>query len=212
MKFEAFLKAFSTLPVIESVNVRHVFSNNKTMGVQLTRWVKQQRLIRLKRGVYLFSELYRKGNIFEPYIASALKRPSYLSLEKALEYSDWIPEGVGIYTCITSKRPDRFRNPLGVFDYKHLRTSLFWGYKAVTLNGQTALIALPEKALLDLIYFTPGSVSVDYLEGLRLQNLNTMKLGRLMKFARRFQKPKMAKAAQIILEYAKASRKSEKVL
>jgi len=45
---------------------------------------------------------------------------------------------------------------------------------------QSAFVATPEKALLDLIYLQPDSDSLEYLEGLRLQNLDRLNLNQLI--------------------------------
>jgi hypothetical protein len=69
----------------------------------------------------------------------------------------------------------------------------------VPLNsGDTALFALPEKALLDLIYLTPHSDSQEYIRQLRLQNLDTINMQRLREECDTFSGAKMAHACAII--------------
>ena len=62
-------------------------------------------------------------------------------------------------------------------------------------NGQQAFVAKPEKALLDLIYLEAGGDKTAYLEALRLQNLDSLDLGKLDGWARRIGKPKLRRAA-----------------
>jgi hypothetical protein len=79
-------------------------------------------------------------------------------------------------------------------DRKHLR-----GYQSLELGGgQRALVAIPEKALLDLIYLTPGGDSVEYIRSLRLQNLELLRMDLLHEYANLFGKPKMSRAADIL--------------
>ena len=60
---------------------------------------------------------------------------------------------------VTSNRPAIFKTGIGNFKYTHIQKSFFWGYSAATLNGQTAFVALPEKALLDFFYLRHGPVT-----------------------------------------------------
>jgi hypothetical protein len=74
-----------------------------------------------------------------------------------------------------------------------------FGYRQIEVGkGQRALIAEPEKALLDLVYLTPGGDSVDYLRALRLQNLDRLDRDALGRAGRGFTKPKLTRAASVI--------------
>ena len=77
-----------------------------------------------------------------------------------------------VYTSVTTMREGTFTSKAGKFDYRHIKEALFWGYNSVTLNKQTAFIASPEKALLDFFYLNRIKISLEYLEELRLQNLD----------------------------------------
>lgn len=208
MKWEDFVKKVGKLPVIDT----KLLLTGVKDKVQISRWQKAGKLIQLKRGFYVLSETHRKVNLFEPHISFLLKKPSYVSLEKALEYYGLIPEGVPVYTAVTSKRAAKFTSEAGVFTYRHIKQPLFWGYESVTVNSQTGFIAFPEKALLDLVYFHGIDISLDYLEGLRLQNVNKLNLGILLKFAGRFKSLGMMKATSIIKKYIEQNKRSEKQL
>jgi hypothetical protein len=62
---------------------------------------------------------------------------------------------------------------------------------------QFAFVASPEKALLDLVYLTPGADSSDYLRELRLQNSAAINLSALDELAERSGKPKLVRAARL---------------
>jgi len=151
-------------------------------------------------------------DIYEPYIASVLKKPSYISLQKAFEYHGLIPEGVPVYTCVTTKRPGKIITPIGTFDYRHIKNSLFWGYDSFTVNKQLAFIACPEKALLDFFYLKGLRVDGGYLEEMRLQNFRKINFSRLMEYARKFQSPGILRVAQVIRKYATKRKIEEKHL
>jgi predicted transcriptional regulator of viral defense system len=211
MEWESFLKITRGLPLIDTENVVVGSSDPASVQVQISRWHKAGKIIQLKKGIYLLAEPYRKIEVYEPYLAAVLKRPSYISLEKALEYHNVIPEAVSVYTSVTTKRGARFESEAGIFDYKHIQESLFWGYASHTVNQQTSFIAVPEKALLDFFYLKKVKISLDYLIEMRLQNLASIDIKKLEAYARRFAKPAMMTVAAVIKEYA-VSAQTEKVL
>lgn len=212
MKLEELIKRVRGLPLIDAENLLAGVTNPAAVKVQLSRWRKSGKLIKLKNNIYLLAESFRKVDIYEPYIASVLKKPSYISLEKAFEYHGLIPEGVPVYTCVTTKRPGKITSPIGTFDYRHIKNSLFWGYGSFTVNKQTAFIATPEKALLDFFYLKGLRVDEGYLEEMRLQNVRKINSSKLIEYAERFESPGILKTAQIINRYAAKLKKEEKHL
>lgn len=212
MKWENFLKITGNLPVIETELLLTGVSEPDAINVQISRWTRTGKLIKVKRGVYLLSQEYRKVDVYEPYLAVLLKTPSYISLEKSLEYYGLIPEAVPVYTCITTGRTTRFVSPVGIFDYKHIKNSLFWGYNSVTVNKQTVFFALPEKALLDFFFLKGTNSPFGFIEELRLQNLEKINLERLSRFAQQFKKPGMLNIAKMLNNYICSQREKEKTL
>ncbi len=212
MKLGDFLKCVRGLPVIDAKNLLAGITNPAAINVQLSRWHKSGKLIKLRNNIYLLAENFRKVDIYEPYIASVLKKPSYISLEKAFEYYGLIPEAVPVYTSVTTKRPGKIITPIGTFDYRHIKNSLFWGYKPVTVNKQLAFIAYPEKALLDFFYLKGLHIDSGYLDEMRLQNLEDVNFERLLKFAERFKSPGVLRMAEFIKKYAMRQKKEERSL
>lgn len=212
MNFEKLLKRFGRTPVIETENLRIGTSNRAPIHVQLSRWRQSGKITQLRRGIYVLADPYRKVELFDFHLAAVIEKPSYVSLEKALEYHDLIPEGVGVFTSVTTKRPHKFTTPLGVFDYRHVQPSLFWGYDSVIVNRQTAFVAKPEKALLDMFYLKALSASPAFIEELRLQNLGKISLRRLSAYAEAFGKPKIRQAARLIEKHVRFRLKEEKKL
>lgn len=212
MKWTEFIKLVGGLPVIDTEILLTGVSKPEPLKVQISRWQKAGKLIQIKRSIYLLAEPYRKVEVYEPYLASILKRPSYISLEKALEYHGLIPEAVPVYTSVTTKRPEKIISKVGVFDYRHIKSFLFWGYDSVTVNRQTAFIASPEKALLDFFYLKKVSISPEYLKEMRLQNVKKINLNKLFEYAKRFGKPGILRVAETIKGYIKSYDDEEKTL
>ena len=212
MKLDEFIKKYSNLPVIDTENLLAGKSAPSPIRVQISRWVRSGKLIQIKRGIYLLAKEYRKMDVYEPYLASILEKPSYISLEKALEYHGLIPEGVPVYTLVTTKRPCRLVSSVGTFDYRHIKSSLFWGYSSISVKVQTAFMASAEKALLDLFYLRGMNVSFEYLDGMRLQNIEKINIDTLEKYAIRFDKPGMTRAAGVVKKYISAQTEENELL
>ena len=141
-----------------------------------------------------------------------MRRPSYVSLQSALAYHGVIPESVPTVTSVTTGRPGRWETDLGDFLYRHLKPGLFWGYRRVDVDGGSgAYIALPEKALLDLFYFTSGPIRAAFVRGLRLAP-DVLDWRRLREFAERAGKPKLKRAAAVTARVLEEERKGEIVL
>jgi predicted transcriptional regulator of viral defense system len=212
MKWDDFLDKYAEMPVIDTDTLTAGITDSGPLKVQLSRWVKAEKLIQAKRGIYLLAEKYRRTALYEPYLASLLKRPSYISLEKALEYHGLIPEAVPVFTSLTTKRQGRFASEAGTFVYRHIKTPLFWGYESVTVNRQVGFIASPEKALLDLLYLNGMKISQAYLRGLRLQNVGKINKIKLLADAKRFRSAGILRAAKAVETYIGSYRDEEKTL
>jgi len=147
----------------------------KVYPYQLSVWVKKAYLIKLKNGLYLFAD--KQDSILIEQLAFNIYQPSYISLEWALSGYGLIPEMVYNATSITSKTTREYKNDLGTFIYKHIKKELFFGYQKISKNNQIHLLAEPEKALLDYLYFNASKIkNKNDIEGLRLNNFNLQKL------------------------------------
>lgn len=127
-----------------------------SMRVQLSRLCKNKKIIRLKRNLYTFPDNHSSAFLLGQQMIS----PSYYSLESVLSWSGIIPEGVVVYTLVTSKKPQQYVNEFGTYSYRHLPPRLFFG---VEQRKDGVWIATPEKALLDYLYlnsakFQPNNV------------------------------------------------------
>lgn len=86
-------------------------------------------------------------------IANHIYEPSYVSLETALRYYNFIPEIVPSITSVSTKKTQSFIGEVGTFRYHRLHPSRFWGYQLIKYQWRPILIAEPEKALLDYLYY-----------------------------------------------------------
>jgi predicted transcriptional regulator of viral defense system len=137
---------------------------------QLDRWIKSGRIIKLRRGVYMLMQPYAGSAAHPFYIANALNRASYVSLQSALSHYGMIPEYVPVTTSITTGRPEEVDTPMGRFHFRHVGRRLFFGFYEIEITqNQLILLASRSKALVDLLYLTPHSDEIEYLSELRLE-------------------------------------------
>ena len=166
---------------------------------QLDRWVKSGRLIQLRRGVYSVAPPYRAEAPHPFLVANHLRKPSYVSLQSALSYYGMIPEVVPVTTSVTTARPETLETPLGSFVFRHLKKTAFFGYAQTEISRrQSAFLASPEKALLDLLYLTPESDSLAYLEELRFEPTDHFDWDALSLHAERYHSPKLKRAVEVL--------------
>jgi len=199
MRWEELLSFVGDEPVFRS----SLFITGPTVSAniprQLSRWVSSGRLIQLRKGLYTLAEPYCKIKPHPFLIANKMKRASYVSMQSALVYHGLIPEYVPSVTSVSTGRPERVSTLLGNYIFRHIKTTWFYDYRNIDIGqGQSAFIASPEKALLDLVYLTPGSDNIAYLTELRLQNAEVLDLTRMIQLAEKSGSHKLIRAARKI--------------
>lgn len=165
MNFQIFRKTFSSQKVFSTRDIEKEWADFNF--VNLVNWQDKGYLTKLRNTWYTFPDaLSSEDDLY--FIANQLRKPSYISLETALRYYNWIPESVFSVTSVTTSKPVRWRTPLGYFSYRSVQPRLFFGYQTVKGQSSTFNIAEPEKTLLDLLYFHPELSEEVAFEGLRL--------------------------------------------
>lgn len=166
---------------------------------QLTYWKNSGRVIQLRRGLYALAPPYQKVRPHPFLIANRMVSGSYVSCQSALAYAGLIPEWVPMVTSVSTGRPGIWKTPLGEYWCRHIRKGLFFGYHHVeVMPGQRAFVAEPEKALLDLIHLQPDGDSEEYLNSLRLQNLEAFNFDTFADLAERGGRPKLTRAISVV--------------
>lgn len=188
-------------PVFSSSLLKVAGIKTSQMEIQLVRWVKSGRLLKLRRGVYVLGKPYRKIEPHPFLTANRLRRNSYVSFQSVLGYYDLIPEHIPVVTSATTGRSETVKTPLGFFIFRHLKTGVFSGFKQIKVaERQQAVMATPEKALVDLLYLTTESDSDGYIEELRLQNTEILSADKLAQDAEATGSRKVKRAVKKILE------------
>lgn len=166
--------------------------------LQLDRWEKAGKVIKIAKGVYTLAPPYIKIKP-APFAISAVLRPaSYISLQSALGLYGLIPEHVPSVTALTTGRPWEIHSPCGRFLFRHVKAPLFFGYKQQVMDGQPFFLATPEKALLDLLYMTADSANAAYIDALRLQNGHLLNPESLQATAEKMKNKKIDRAVALV--------------
>ncbi len=162
------MEDFGIVPVDYNVIVNAI-GNYKSPKDKISKMEKDGELIRLKKGLFVFSPEYSKQVLSKELIANHLYGPSYVSAESALSHYSLIPERVYLTKSVCAKRSKKFITGLGTFEYYRVPETYFpIGIKnEIVDNDYAFLIATPEKALADIILLTAG---------LRIQSKKAMEI------------------------------------
>jgi hypothetical protein len=150
---------------IRSIISREIFDYTQLMSVLseyskprdvVTRLLKQGKIIRIKKGLYIFGELWRRSSVPGEVLAGLIYGPSAISLDYALSWYGLIPERVYTVTSITTGRSRQFDTPAGIYSYHQISAGRFSA--GLTLqNGQEGrwFLVEPLKALADKVFCDP---------------------------------------------------------
>lgn len=170
MQFRELEKHFKGHQLITIQDIRNVFGT--VSRVQLSRWEDKKWLIRIRQGQYILGSTI--GQLDLELLANEIKN-SYISLEYALSYYNFIPEITQSITCVTTERSEDIETPVGLFIYHHVKPALFSGYQLIgsKRTDRKIKMAFPTKALFDYIYLK-GSADFVSFDQLRL-NFNEVR-------------------------------------
>lgn len=116
----------------------------------LQRYAKRGLVARVKKGLYLV--LSKKPP--DMFIANKLCSPSYVSFSYALSYYHIIPEAVYTVTSAAAASTREFDVLGRLFSFSKIKAKAYTGYTPIKIDNYTILLATPEKALADFLYFT----------------------------------------------------------
>lgn len=141
-----------------------------SLHTTLHRLVARGVLRRLRKGVFLCP-----GKPLDPFaLANLLRRPSYISLESALNLHGLLVQTPRVVTSVTTGRPGHLRAGGHEFAYRHLTPRLWFGFER---NGDF-LMASPEKAFLDWLYLASRADRPGLLDDLAWRRLDRQRLER----------------------------------
>lgn len=131
--------------------------NRQTLYKRIQRLTKNKILQKLIKGKYYFT----LNNTNDFTMANFLYQPSYVSMQSALSFHSIMTGFSYQITSIGIKKPKNFVIDGKDFIYSRIIPKFFWGWE----KKEDFLMAKPEKALLDYVYFaSKGLVTIDWEE------------------------------------------------
>lgn len=181
---------------------------------KITEMLRRQEIVRVKKGLYLFGERFRRGPYSRELLANLIYGPSYISLEYALHYYGLIPERVETVTSVAYGRARRFETPVGLFTYQSAPLRGFQrGVQRIELEDELAfLIAVPEKALAEKVraergvgIMTQHEMKTYIFENLRIDPsvLVTLQIDQLQDIAQRYRSRRIHLLSQCVQRFRK---------
>ena len=169
----------------------------------LTRWVKQNLLVKLRNSWYSFPDYVNMSNI-QYFVSNKIYSPSYISLHSALAFYGIIPEAIVQTTAVSSLKKANFENNFGSFSYQQILPELMFGNEQKPfLNKHSLLFATPEKAILDLLYLYPQYNSEQEIIELRFDEefmQEDLNVERLNEFTEKFQSKVLRSRVNLLLK------------
>jgi predicted transcriptional regulator of viral defense system len=165
----------------------HYLKEYKKPRDKISLLLKNESIIRIRKGIYIFGPQYQKRAISLEILASLIYSPSYISLEYALSKYGLIPERVVTVTSICLSRSKTFQTPLAPFSYSKRSSSVYpLGLTSLEIPQEGGyLMATPEKALVDFISQVKGISTVNEMqehlyENLRMEPADLKKLNKIL--------------------------------
>ena len=163
MKYLEFYQQLKPFGVFSTLDIKKIYPRFDKR--RLVEWQGKGYITKVKRAYYYFNDI-EVNESFLYKIANKIYAPSYISMESALTYYGFIPEGVFITTSVTTMNTAKQETGLGRFTFQHLKPELFFAYQIVSMNDNRIKIAEPEKAILDYLYLRKVP-DIETLQGLR---------------------------------------------
>jgi len=189
MTKDDFVRIFQSMSFFSLDQVVQTFGQSRSvMYTTLWRLEKKGVIMSLRNGLYALTDPYRQAPLHAAGCSGAIYPGSCISTWWAMRWYGLSTRSVESVTAVSASKTRFFINPLGRFEYRALERKLLFGMVDLIIGQMPVRIALPEKALTDLIYLYTGVVhTVDYF----LLDLNPLALARLdwrrvENFARRY--------------------------
>jgi len=154
----------------------------------VTKLVQNGWLIRIKRGLYVISDLSTRGFLtLSPYVVANLLVPqSYVSFESALQQYGMFDQLTDKTVSVSLKMYKAVK--LNAIEYSFVKTKpeYYFGWQEIQIDNQTARVATPEKALIDIVNFHKSQYSIDLVIEKLLEHKNDLDMVRLDDYISRF--------------------------
>lgn len=184
MNYLEFEKSIKEFPVfsIKDIKKRYPDFDNR----RLVEWQQKGYIQKIRREYYCLRERVNNEQ-FLFFASNKIYSPSYVSMESALAFYNFIPEGVFMTTSVSTRNTANYSTAVGNFSYNNIKPSLFFGYRLIKGDGFSIKIAEPEKVILDFLYLK----KLNSKDGIKAIRLNEIQINELVEFDKLKQYQKM---------------------
>jgi predicted transcriptional regulator of viral defense system len=159
--------------------------NRQYLRKRINKLTKQGWLKRIKKGVFVMSDLSTRGTLAVSHkaVVNILVEEAYISFETALQHHG-LYDQLGININAVSLKQYK-TTTIDRITYNFIKTQprYFYGWDTHDIDGQAVKIASIEKALIDLIQFHRNRYSTDLVLEKTLAFNNDIRLQRLVEYA-----------------------------
>ena len=123
--------------------------------IRINKLVKQGWLKRVKKGVFVISDLSSRGSlsISHKAIVNLLVQEAYISFETALQHHGLYDQLLASINSVSLKQYKSTTIDNTIFNFIKTQQRYFYGWEIEDIDGQSVKIAHIEKALIDLLQF-----------------------------------------------------------
>jgi predicted transcriptional regulator of viral defense system len=201
MNFQTFRTTFQHYPIISRTEIKKLYPAFDAKN--LVYWQKKRYVQKIKNSWYRLTEMpLDTETLF--FISNHIYQPSYISLETALSYYGFIPEGVFRMTAVSTLKTNTFATSIGDFGYQNIKPSLYFGYRIVPFGNHYFKIAEPEKTILDFLYLHSDMTDESHFYELRLnvQEINaSINWNTLSNYTEAFASKALSKRVAVFLKF-----------
>lgn len=206
MNFDILQNKTKNLLIFNKNSLRKLEPQKDALDANIKYWLKNKKIIALKKSLYILTEKYQKEtnkDLLIEYIANQLVKPSYLSTEYVLAKYQILTESVNAITSVTTKINREIINPIASFRYSSITAKLFTGFKIKYFNSVPILEASKSKALFDFLYFRfmkNQNVTKTAIQNLRLnwENISSAEFKKTSYYAKLTNSQKIKKLLKLI--------------
>lgn len=133
------------LPAVFTVDdLKQICPDDNIRRYQMRRAMKNNEIVKLRRGLYTLERTYRKHPIDTMALSQKIDPDSYVSMMSALRNYNWIPEAVYLCTCVTKGSEKVVDCNLFDFDFLNIKQKDYSkGVRKVNYFGESFKQATP---------------------------------------------------------------------
>ena len=167
LNYTSFYNSLGPLKVFSREQAEQFFP--KFDSRRLFEWKQKDYLYKLTNKWYCFTNIPNTLGV-QYLISNSLCKPSYISLETALYFHQFILDCAPADSfdekstqAITKHKTVIYQNDRGIYSYRKIKPEFYFGFENVEIDGKPIQMAIPEKAIIDFLYFNANLNSLSKL-------------------------------------------------